>query len=29
MDATQIKSNLSLARKSVREQLIKLGYEKD
>ena len=27
MDATQIKSNLSLARKSVREQLIKLGYE--
>ena len=29
MDATQIKSNLSLARKSVRQQLIKLGYEKD
>ena len=29
MDANQIKSNLSLARKSVREQLIKLGYEKD
>ncbi len=29
MDATQIKSNLSLAKKSVREQLIKLGYEKD
>jgi RNA polymerase sigma-70 factor (ECF subfamily) len=27
MDATQIKSNLSLARKSVREQLKKLGYE--
>ena len=29
MDATQIKSNLSLAKKSVREQLLKLGYEKD
>lgn len=27
LDATQIKSNLSLARKSVREQLTKLGYE--
>ncbi len=27
MDATQIKSNLSLARKSVREQLLKFGYE--
>lgn len=27
LDATQIKSNLSLARKSVREQLKKFGYE--
>ena len=27
LDTTQIKSNLSLARKSVREQLMKLGYE--
>jgi len=28
LDTTQIKSNLSLARKSVREKLLKLGYEK-
>ena len=29
MDAGQIKANLSMAKKSIREQLIKLGYEKD